>query len=66
MTQDITCPICGTDRVFIICPDCGGGGFYDWEDDIGDRVLCETCHGDGDFWECPNVGKPGHEEAVAE
>ena len=60
MTQDTLCPICGTDKVLVICPDCGGSGFYDYEDDEGDRVLCDTCRGDGDLWLCQNEGEAGH------
>lgn len=65
MTQDATCPICGSQKEFTICPDCGGEGFHDEVDQNGDREMCETCNGDGDFLVCPNVGEAGHGEKIA-
>ncbi len=56
-----TCPVCGGDLQWEDCCEIGcEDGFHDgyekdplWYDE-GDFVRCETCHGKGGWWVCPN------------
>ena len=52
---DMQCARCGSSCFRVECPECGGEGYVEDDDDgMGDAeiVTCSECHGIGGYWRC--------------
>ncbi len=58
MGEDEFCPMCGSEKDWVDCFDCGGDGdinVYDGDLLEDTYETCMTCDGHGGWYVCPNV-----------